>query len=217
LGEKMTRENMAILQRMPHVALPNHAFRNNGDSTFTDMATRWGLATPGFSNGAVYVDLDNRGTLDLVVNNINAPAAIYRNRAREINGHHYLTVALEGSGANTAGIGAKVTLAQRGGRGVRQMLEQMPTRGFQSSVDPRLHFGVGADARIDSLIVVWPDRRYQVLTNVSCGQTLTLSQRNATGRYPTRAPAPRPIFADVTARTGAHDRHVENAFADFDR
>src|SRR5437867_11478716 len=98
-----------------------------------------------------------------------------------------------------------------------QVLEQMPTRGFQSSVDPRLHFGLGADARIDSLIVVWPDRRYQVLTNVSSDQTLTLSQRNATGRYPTSAPAPRPIFADVTARTGADVRHVENAFVDFDR
>src|SRR5207253_4047303 len=94
---------------------------------------------PGFSNGAVYADLNNSGALDLVVNNLNAPAAIYRNHARELNGNSYLTVVLRGAGANTAGIGAKVIVKQHG---TTQLLEQMPTRGFQSSVDPRLHFGL---------------------------------------------------------------------------
>ena len=129
---------------MPQIPLPNYAYRNMGDLTFTDMAAAWGLAQPGFSNGAVYVDLNNSGALDLVVNNINAPATIYRNRARQTNGNAYLTVALRGAGANTAGIGAKVFVRH----GVQtQMLEQMPTRGFQSSVDPRLHFGLALPSR----------------------------------------------------------------------
>src|SRR3989454_1404814 len=92
---------------MPHVPIANYAFHNNGALTFTNMAQPWGLAQPGFSNGAVYADLNNSGALDLVVNNLNAPAAIYRNHARELTGNHYLQVVLRGAGANTAGIGAK--------------------------------------------------------------------------------------------------------------
>src|SRR5207237_5360996 len=110
----------------------NFAYDNNGDLSITERAARWGLADPGFSNGAAYVDLNNSGALDLVVNRLDAPAAIYRNRARELTGNHYLQVVLRGSGANTAGIGAKVIVKEAG---TTQLLEQMPTRGFQSSVD----------------------------------------------------------------------------------
>src|SRR6059036_143367 len=132
----------AIIAKMPHVPVANYAYRNNGDLTFTNQARAWGLAQPGFSNGATYADLNNSGALDLVVNRIDAPAAIYRNRSRELNKNHYLQVVLRGSGANTAGIGATVVVRQGG---TTQLLEQMPTRGFQSSVDPRLHFGLGLD------------------------------------------------------------------------
>ena len=182
------------------------------------MADAWGLAQPGFSNGAVYVDLNHSGALDLVVNNVNAPAAIYRNRAREVNHNAYLTVALRGTGANTAGIGAKVIIKEGGAGGRTQLLEQMPTRGFQSSVDPRLHFGLGSDQQIDSLLVVWPDRRYQVLTNVGVNRTLTLSQQDARGRYHYQpAHAEPPLFADVTGRLGIDFRHEENSFYDYNR
>src|ERR1044071_6896957 len=167
LGESITSQNLALLERMPRIPIPNYAFHNNGDLTFTNLAEAWGLARPGFSNGAAYADLDNSGALDLVVNNLNAPAAIYRNRAREATGNHYLRVTLRGLAPNTGGIGAKV-IVTHGGR--RQLLEQMPTRGFQSSVDPRLHFGLGASTRVDSLLVIWPDRRFQVLTNVAADQ-----------------------------------------------
>jgi hypothetical protein len=225
LGDVMTRENMALLRKMPQVALPNYAFHNNGDSTFTNMATLWGLATASFSNGAVYVDLDNTGALDLVVNNINAPAAIYRNRARQMNGSHYLTVRLRGADANTQAIGARVTIVA-GGK--RQMMEQFPTRGFLSSVDPRLHFGLGKDTVVDSLTITWPDRRSQLLTHVRADQIVELSARNAErcagSTCPPRA-APRldrgrareSLFADVTARTKIRFRHVENDYFDYAR
>ena len=214
LGDSITEQNLALLEKMPQVPLAKYAYRNNGDLTFTNMAEEWGLAQPGFSNGAVYVDLNNSGALDLVVNNVNAPASIYRSRAHLINGNSYLRVVLRGSGANTGGIGAKVTI-WNGGK--MQMAEQMPTRGFQSSVDSRLHFGLGTSKQIDSLIVVWPDHRLQRLTNVAANRTLTLSQEAASGRYDYAKHTPPALFEDVTARMAVDYRHVENAFVDYNR
>lgn len=214
LARGITRDNMSLLKKMPQVPLAKYAFHNNGDLTFTNMAGPWGLAQPGFSNGAAYVDLNNSGALDLVVNNVNAPASIYRNRAREVNGNHYLTIALRGQGMNTGGIGATV-IVRHGA--TRQMLEEMPTRGFQSSVDPRLHFGLGASTRIDTLTVIWPDRRFQTLVDVAVDRILTLEQRNAAGRYvPPRQASP-PLFDDVTARSKIDFTHAEQTFLDYDR
>jgi enediyne biosynthesis protein E4 len=215
LAHGITEMNLALLKKMPQIPIANYAFHNNGNLTFTNMAEAWGLGQPGFSNGAAYVDLNNSGALDLVVNNVNAPASIYRNHAREISKNHYLEVTLKGSGKNTGGIGAKVTLRNHG---TTQLLEEMPTRGFESSVDPRLHFGLGSSARVDSLIVVWPDRRFQVLTNVAADQILTLNQNNTAGKYDYHTgPPPRPLFADVTARTGIDFKHEENTFFDWNR
>jgi hypothetical protein len=215
LAKGITRENLSVVEHMPHVAIPNHAFRNRGDLTFADVTAAWGLGQPGFSNGAAYADLNNSGALDLVINKLNEPAAIYRNAAREVNGRHYLRVELRGADRNTSGIGAKVTIWQNGGA---QLVEQMPTRGFQSSVDPRLHFGLGGSAHVDSLRVVWPDKRCQVLENVAADKTLTLVQADAKDRCDRRPSlATQPIFTDVTASLGINWRHRENDVLDFDR
>ena len=205
------RDDKALIALMPHVPIANYAYHNNGDLTFTDRATAWGLGDPGFSNGAAYVDLDNDGALDLVVNNLNAPAAIYRNQGGR---GAYLRVQLKGGGANTAGIGAKV-IVRAGGK--TQLLEQMPTRGFQSSVDPRLHFGLGQATRIDSLTVIWPDRRFQVLTDVPANQAITLSQTDATRRFTSDAVSPQPRFTDITSRAGIDFQHKENTFYEYTR
>jgi hypothetical protein len=242
LASGMAGLSGTLIRKMPQVPIASYAYRNNGDLTFTNMAEAWGLGEPGFANGAAYVDLNNSGALDLVVNKTNAPAAIYRNRARELTANHYLQVALRGAGANTAGIGAKVIIKQGGtggSGGQMQLLEQMPTRGFQSSVDPRLHFGLGASTQIDSLSVIWPDRRFQVLTNVAVDRMLTLSQTDATGRYAydggqgghgghgghggqggrgaRRAAARDLVFTDVPERLGIDFKHEEDAFYDFHR
>ncbi len=216
LEQGITEELLAALQEhMPQIPLPNYAYRNNGDLTFTNLAALWGLAQPGFSTGAAYVDLNNDGALDLVVNNINAPAGIYRSREREINEHHYLTVTLLGSGANTAGIGAKVIVEHDG---TMQFLEQMPTRGFQSSVDQRLHFGLGASSQIDSLIVIWPDHSFQVLKDVIVDQMVTLSQQDAAGQYAyQQESAQQQLFEDVTTRLAIDYDHAENRFFDYTR
>lgn len=214
LAGPVSDENLTLLRKMPQIPLSNFAFRNDGDLTFTNAATEWGLAQPGFSNGAVYVDLNNTGALDLVVNNVNAPASIYRNRARELNRNGYLSVVLQGSGANTSGIGAKVSV-WNGGR--MQMVECMPTRGFQSSVNSRLHFGLGTWTQIDSLVVVWPDHRYQVITNLAPNRTLTLSQSDASGKYVYGRKLPPARFEDVTGAMGIDYRHAEGAFFDYNR
>ena len=215
LAKPLDQQSLLLLKKMPQVPLANYAFHNNGNLTFTNMAEQWGLAQPGFSNGAAYVDLNNSGALDLVVNNLNAPASIYRNHAREINRNHYLEITLRGSGKNTGGIGAKVMLRNHG---TTQLLEEMPTRGFESSVDPRLHFGLGTSAIVDSLTVVWPDRRFQTLTHVAADRVLTLDQKNAAGKFDYHAgPRPQPLFADVTARTGIDFKHEEDAFFDWNR
>src|SRR5437667_6817679 len=133
LADGMAGLARTLIRKMPQVPIPNYAYHNNGDLTLTNLAEAWGLAQRGFSNGAAYVDLNNSGALDLVVNRLNAPAAIYRNRAREMTGNHYLQLVLRGSRAKTAGIGARVIVKEggKGGKGGRvQMLEQFPTRGF---------------------------------------------------------------------------------------
>ncbi len=214
LARGVTREELALLDSMPRVPLANYAFRNDGGYRFTSVARPWGLGDEGFSNGAAYVDLTNSGALDLVVNNLNAPASIYRSRVRERTGHGALTVRLAGEGRNPFGVGARVLLHAEG---EVQLLEQSPTRGFLSTVEPKLHFGVGTRTRAESLVVIWPDRRMQVLRDVPLPGTLTLRQRDADGRW---SPSPRtaaPLLADASADLGQGVRHQENDFLDYNR
>ncbi|MBO0948365.1 VCBS repeat-containing protein [Fibrella forsythiae] len=191
------RQNLLeLVQKMPASGVVSYLFRNNGGKgtlSFTDVSKAWGVSKSANSNGAVYADLDNDGDLDLVVNNINQPAFIYQNEASTRATNHYLTVSLKGAGQNTQGLGATVTLYRKG---QRQYLEQMPARGYQSSVSPLLHFGLGADATIDSLRVVWPGGKQQILQQVKADQVLTLNERQASGTYQPVRPAPA-AFAEV--------------------
>ena len=149
----------------------SYIFKNNGDLTFSNMVKTWGLNTRSYSNGSTYADLDNDGDLDLIVNNINAPAYIYRNNANALTGNHFLSVVLKGKGMNTRGIGARVTLYSAG---QEQVAEQFPTRGFLSATSDVLHFGLGKSKLIDSLIVRWPDLSEQIIKNIHADTTITL-------------------------------------------
>ncbi len=214
LGTTITEANLALLKRMPQIALASHAFRNDGDLHFTDMAAAWGLGEVGYANGAAYADLNNSGSLDLIVNMINAPAAIYRNRGRTRTGNNSLTLQLRGAGGNSSGIGARVMVVAGG---TRQWYEQLLTRGFQSSVDPRLHIGLGRSPSVDSLVVVWPDGRQQVLTGLPANRAITLVQDSAhAAPAPTRARAT-PVLEDITATVGATATHEEDGFLDWNR
>lgn len=143
-----------VLRHIPQNPLMNKAYHNQQDLRFKDMAQSWGLKQTSFSNGAAYGDLDNDGDLDLVVNNENGPAFVYRNNSREINKNHYIGIKLKGTEKNTFAIGTKIDL-YRGNEVITR--EQVPSRGFQSSVDYKLIIGLGQKAIIDSMVITWPD------------------------------------------------------------
>jgi len=160
------------LRNLRSYRVPNYLFRNTGDLTFRDVSKAWGMDEPGFSNGAAYVDLNNDGKLDLVVNNIDAPASIYENVQHDSTAH-YLTVVLQGDSPNRRGLGATLILTVGG---QKQFLYHSPYRGFMSTMDDREHFGLGPATRVDSLVVVWPDGRTQLVTDLGVDQIVTLRQ-----------------------------------------
>jgi len=204
-----------LISKIPSTKLSNYAFRNNGDLSFSNQSKAWGLDLPGFSNGVAYGDLDGDGDNDLVINNVNQPAFVYRNEADSLTGNHYLKVKLVGEGMNAFAIGAKVTLKCANQQNF--ILEQMPARGFQSSVDYVLTFGLGAHDRVDSLIVDWPNGTREILANVTADQLVTLNQKNAALRPLPSALRPLPLFHDLAEEFPLQHRHVENKFDDFQR
>jgi hypothetical protein len=225
MKERGRVEFLNLIEKIPSNKISNYAFRNalGADSTtgpvFRDAAAEWGLDTPSFSNGSAYGDLDNDGDLDLVVNNLNMESFVYRNEADSLQNHHSLSVTLEGAGDNPFGFGAQVT-AEANGRTF--YAEQMPVRGFQSTMGHRLTMGVGDADTLDRVTVAWPDGRVQRRTDVAADQTITLRQDDAASATDRPGPAipepPTQPFADVTDAVDLDAAtHTENQFVDFNR
>lgn len=162
---------------MPASDVRNYGFKNSGGLRFDDKSAEWGIDAVSNSNGAAYADLDNDGDLDLVINNINKPAFVYKNNTDKNAGKGFLRVKLAGEGGNCFGIGAKVQLFING---QQQVQEQLLTRGFQSSVSPVMVFGTGSSTKIDSLIITWSGQKQQVIMNIRSRQQLLLKEADAT-------------------------------------
>ncbi|MEQ8553963.1 MAG: VCBS repeat-containing protein [Cyclobacteriaceae bacterium] len=164
-------DTFELAMSMPSTPIHNYIFKNNGDLTFTDKSLEWGFEEPGFTNGAAYADLDNDGDLDLVVNNHNEQAAVYRNYSRERSNSRYLVLRLIGANANTSSIGASAYVYTQG---KVQFQELFPMRGYQSTVTNKLFFGLGDTDLIDSIKIEWPTGGVTLLENVKADQTLDL-------------------------------------------
>src|SRR3989440_6520101 len=195
------RGALNLLKELPGYRVSNYVFRNNGDLTFTDKTTAWGMDQPGYSYGAAYADLNNDGRLDLVVNNIDAPAFIYENVAPKNDAHHYLEIKLAGGAPHRSRLGAAWILTAGG---QKQYIYQSPYRGYTSTVDDRPHFGLGGATRVDSLRVVWPDRRGGIIAPVAAGPLFILQQTDAPPTASRRRHPiphiPHPLFPPVDPR-----------------
>lgn len=217
MGRETGASNQELIERMPSAFTHNYMFKNNGDLTFEEVSKAWGFEKPTASNGAVYADLNGNGRLDLVVNHINETASIYKNSTTEDGKSHYLQVSLKGDGLNTTGVGAKVFVYHKDKLFYR---EQFPARGFQSSVSHVLHMGLGDIENPDSLLVIWPDSRYQYLYEVPIDSRIQLDQKEAVGYFDyslLQEKNQEQLFNSISESVLTSEVQLENDFSDFSR
>jgi len=204
-----------ILDKMPSVPIPNYAFINQRNLFFKNESDSLGFGLPSFSNGAAYADLDGDGDLDLVINNENMEAFVYRNMSTEMLHNHFLKINLDGDSLNTYGLGARLQLYAGG---TIQTLEQMPSRGFQSCVDPVLNFGLGKTNQIDSLTIRWPGGRFAVIKNVPIDTSITLHFKDAANMISSQVETTKLMYKNVTSGyIKGIIHHTENEYSDFNR
>ncbi|MEZ4885400.1 MAG: VCBS repeat-containing protein [Chitinophagales bacterium] len=209
-GEKTKLQE--ILKEMPSRPQLNQLFHNNGDLTFADKGLEFGFDEPSFSNGAAYGDLDNDGDLDLVVNNLNQESFLFKNNSSEQLQNHYVSVQLKGTAKNTFAIGSKVA-AFAGGE--QYNFQMIPTRGFQSSIDYKMVFGLGKKDKVDSLVVTWMDKTQTILQNPPI-DTLLVVDYQESEKSPLKFTVPQKntsvLFSEVS---NSFEAHKEDRFIDF--
>lgn len=212
--ETTDKYDAETIEKMPDGACHPFFFKGNGKLAFTDVSDAWGTGNmKGYFNGAAYADFDNDGDLDMVMNCINAKAVVLRNNAPA---NAFLRLKAAGDKGNIFGVGMKAWVFSNGSFQFQQL---MPTRGFQSASEPLLHFGLGDAEKVDSILIVWPDQRFQVLKQPPLNAIITVKQQDAGGSFNHEAWIPRIplLFEDISAQTGMVWKHSENDFSDFNR
>lgn len=206
-----------LLNQIPKIKIPNYIYKNSGNLTFENVTDTWGMTEPSFSNGAVYVDLDNDGDLDYVVNNINDKAFVYKNTLENNspNRPNYLQVKLKGENNNRYGIGTWVEIYYNQGR--QQVYENSPYRGYLSTVDTKINFGLGNNKIIDSLIIRWPGGKKQKLVNVPSNQMLVVDIKNATlpDSWERTIKNTTSLLVEITTLSGVSYIHNQPDYIDF--
>ena len=198
---------------VPSQPLKNYAYQNLGDLEFKNTSTEWGLDNESFSNGSAYADLDNDGDLDLVVNNINSEAFIYRNNSEAKPNSNYLRIQLVDKN-NRPTFGTRVNMYTQNGV---QTLETTNVRGIYSTSEPTLHFGLKNLTQVDSLTVVWPNGKSTVKRDISANQLLEISSDESEILDVKNEGTDKTLFADMTDVFPAKFKHQENQFDDFEK
>ncbi|WP_202928108.1 VCBS repeat-containing protein [Cyclobacterium salsum] len=204
--------SLDLTKKIPSEKIKNFAFQNKGDLTFTDVSENWGINFNGFSNGVAYADLDNDGDLDLVINNLDDQASIYENEANKLATANFLQIELKGNVTNPLGLGAKIWLETDS---MTQYQELTLTRGFQSSVDPTIHFGVGKAVSVNRIKVLWPNGLQSSMDDVPVNQKITINASDAVEVLDAEAELPPTFFKDITSDISLDHKHSENTFNDF--
>ena len=196
---------------IPSEKIDNYIFKNNGDLTFEQANKKWGVEYKGFSNGSVYADLDNDGDLEIITNNVDDVACVFNNTSSEFN--NYISLNFKGSSKNPFGLGVKVTVQTDS---LHQFQELTLSRGFQSSVAPDLHFGIGSADQIKNINIQWPDGKSQTLKNVPANQSLTFLYKEAVASNNKEPEMAAKLFSSNvdTAKVVKHG-HIENYYDDF--
>jgi enediyne biosynthesis protein E4 len=209
--QQLQASDMKILDMMPSGKVSNYFFRNTGELLFEDVTGSWGIDAPSLSNGAAYGDLDNDGDLDLVVNNLNEVAQIYRNNSTGDLKTRTIKVNLKGKSSNPFGIGAKV-IAYSGNRKIYQ--EAYFTRGFSSSSEPKINLGIG-NMEIDSMIVIWPDGKCESVIKPEMGSAMAFDHSNAKRIFSYSKSQVKPLFQNIPKKSLPNFVHQENDFNAF--
>jgi hypothetical protein len=210
-----TTPMQTVLSQLPTLKVSNYAFRNNGDTTFTNMTDDWGWGQPTFSAGMAFADFDNDGDLDMVINNTNMPASLLKNQTREKKQGeaHFLKVAFKGQAQNKNGIGTMVHVHFAG---KKQVSEFTPYRGYMSSVEPMVHFGLGHVNVIDSVVVIWPDGKKQTIRQPKVDSVLPVDYQQASAlASAVKRDSLHHLLTDITGNTGMKHFYKEVDFIDF--
>jgi enediyne biosynthesis protein E4 len=209
-------EKLKAIKQLANIPLQDYVFENNGNLTFTKQSAEWGFVSGSFSNGACYADLDNDGDVELIINQFNSKVKIFENKCNEIKKNNFITVQLQGDSLNLQGIGAKVWVYTKD---ALQLQELNPYRGYESSMEPLLHFGIGENKIIDSLVVLWPNNKVSKKYGIDGNKKITLAYKDVTDSMVLNSKMKlnncSQLFTNVSASSGIDFLHTENIFNDF--